>query len=575
MPTPKSKKRSDVHTGREYICVIAISLLGKYKDLFQTRYCHDRFPYLKQLWSLQSSPSTAKKISLVMIFYRELVCLLSFLTLSSLAVPIGNEKLERNEKRSPQNVYPQGASDAVVLDIPTATAVPPPSASGDLYGDESLLGYDGNPVSGSAVVEDYELVPGQSADAVEGIELDFSEVERPQPIRGTSGRSGATDPGPDTSRYDRLNSDVFASPATDTGGLDQLQWPMGLSHNRLGLERSGWARQQNAVNLPAATEMAGVDLRLSPNAYREMHWHQAGEWGYVFNGSIRVALVNEAGQSYIDDINAGDVWYFPPGVPHSIQAFEQGAELLLVFDDGFFSEDDTSLVTEMFLRNPRSVLAKDLQTDISKLDNIPTDQLYIFPGTPPPKDIAEQNTTGPAGTTSQPNQQYTYHWSQQAPLTIPEAGTLKIVDPTTFPASADISAALVTLQPGAMRELHWHPHSDEWNFFLKGRARITIYVAPSSSQTFDYGPGDVGYIPLTFSHYIENIGDEEVVLLEMLKAPKFEDISVSQWLGLTPRQVVKDTLNLPDEVLDNLPKYKPYLISGPTNLTDTNYTKPF
>ena len=106
-----------------------------------------------------------------MIFYRELVCLLSFLTLSSLAVPIGNEKLERNEKRSPQNVYPQGASDAVVLDIPTATAVPPPSASGDLYGDESLLGYDGNPVSGSAVVEDYELVPGQSADAVEGIEV--------------------------------------------------------------------------------------------------------------------------------------------------------------------------------------------------------------------------------------------------------------------------------------------------------------------------------------------------------------------------------------------------------------------
>ena len=86
-----------------------------------------------------------------------------------------------------------------------------------------------------------------------------------------------------------------------------------------------------------------------------------------------------------------------------------------------------------------------------------------------------------------------------------------------------------------MRELHWHPHSDEWNFFLSGRARITIYAAPSSSQTFDYGAGDVGYIPMVFSHYIENIGDEEVVFLEMLKAPKFEDISVSQWLGLTPR----------------------------------------
>ena len=126
---------------------------------------------------------------------------------------------------------------------------------------------------------------------------------------------------------------MFAPPGTDTGGVAQAEWPMGLSHNRLGLNGAGWARQQNADNLPAATEMAGVDMRLSPNAYRELHWHQAGEWAYIFNGSARVALVNEAGQSFIDDLNAGDVWFFPPGVPHSIQALEQGCEFLLIFDD--------------------------------------------------------------------------------------------------------------------------------------------------------------------------------------------------------------------------------------------------
>lgn len=78
-----------------------------------------------------------------------------------------------------------------------------------------------------------------------------------------------------------------------------------LQHNRLGLNRAGWARQQNAQNLPRATEMAGVDFHLAPNAYRELHWHQAGEWGYVFNGSVRVALVDESGQSFVDDLNAG------------------------------------------------------------------------------------------------------------------------------------------------------------------------------------------------------------------------------------------------------------------------------
>lgn len=80
----------------------------------------------------------------------------------------------------------------------------------------------------------------------------------------------------DTTRYDRVQPDIFASPATDSGSVDQAMWPLGLSHNHLGLNGAGWARQQNIDVLPAALEMAGVDMRLSPHAYREMHWHQVG-----------------------------------------------------------------------------------------------------------------------------------------------------------------------------------------------------------------------------------------------------------------------------------------------------------
>ena len=99
-------------------------------------------------------------------------------------------------RRQAGNVYPQGASDAVVLDLPTAVAIPPPTATGNIYGTEALLGNDGNPVEGSAIVENYELVPGQLKDPVEGLELDFNLVDKPQPLRGSTGRSGATDPGP-------------------------------------------------------------------------------------------------------------------------------------------------------------------------------------------------------------------------------------------------------------------------------------------------------------------------------------------------------------------------------------------
>ena len=110
-----------------------------------------------------------------------------------IAVPVNNGK------RQAGNVYPQGPSDAIVLDLPNAAPTPPPTASGSIYGSEALLGYDGNPVEGSAIVESYELVPGQLKDNIEGLELDFELVEKPQPIRGTTGMSGATDPGPGTS----------------------------------------------------------------------------------------------------------------------------------------------------------------------------------------------------------------------------------------------------------------------------------------------------------------------------------------------------------------------------------------
>lgn len=86
--------------------------------------------------------------------------------------------------------------------------------------------------------------------------------------------------------------------------------------------------------------------------------------------------------------------FFPHGVPHAIQALDEGAQFLLVFDSGYFSEDGTFLVTETFLRNPEVVLAKDLQIDVNDLKSIPEEMLYIFYGTAPPENIEDQATTG-------------------------------------------------------------------------------------------------------------------------------------------------------------------------------------
>lgn len=113
---------------------------------------------------------------------------------------------------------------------------------------------------------------------------------------------------------DRLNSDAVARPGTDAGDVPNAKWPMGMSTNRAGTgKNSGWAREQNIKDLPIATAMAGVDMALAPNAYRELHWHSANEWSYIFNGSARVSAVNENGEAFVDDVNVGDLWFFPAG----------------------------------------------------------------------------------------------------------------------------------------------------------------------------------------------------------------------------------------------------------------------
>lgn len=221
-------------------------------------------------------------------------------------------------------------------------------------------------------------------------------------------------------------------------------------------------------------------------------------------------------------------------------------------------------------RNPKEVIAKNFRTSVDTFNNLPNGQLWIFPGTAPPNNISLQNVTGPAGELPK-NDSYTYHFSEQQPYKVP-GGSIKILDPATFPIASMFSVALVSVDPGAMREMHWHTASDEWTYFIQGRGRLTVYSAPASSRTFDFSAGDVGYVPKPNAHYLENVGSEPLVFLEVLQAPKYSDISVNQWLGLTPKQIVKDHLSVSDSFLDTLPKVKPFILPGNKNLTTTNFT---
>ncbi|KAF2095741.1 Bicupin, oxalate decarboxylase/oxidase [Rhizodiscina lignyota] len=440
------------------------------------------------------------------------------------------------------------------------------AAPASIRGPSSLLGFSESNGVNNENTDDFNhpLADGQgTTNANVGQFLDFSDIADPQPIRGTK---GGTQPGSDNDILNKLYPDKVAPPGTDHGGTINAQWSLSkYPHHKLGLNRAGFSRQENTVVMPDATAFAGVQMRLEEGAYRELHWHVASEWALMLNGSARIQAINENGEAFLDDVSKGDVWFFPPGVPHSIQGLGGGTEFLLVFDDGEFSEDNTFLVSEIFAHNPKSVLSQNLGVPISAFDGIPPGELFIFPGTAAPSDIEKQNVTNSNGVIPK-SATYSYHFSKQEPLDV-AGGSVKIIDPQSFPIADMVSAALVTVAPGAMREIHWHPTSDEWTFFLYGQGRATLFTAEDSANTFDFSSGDVGYFPQSNSHYVQNTGDVDLVLLEVLKADHFSDIALGQWIATTPPQIVEDTLNLSSATVKALSKAKEkqYVIpsSGP------------
>ncbi len=368
-----------------------------------------------------------------------------------------------------------------------------------------------------------------------------------QPIRG---RKGASDPGPRNIELDRQNPDLLSPPETDHGLLPNLKFSFSQAHNRL--EEGGWAREVTVRELPVATSMAGVNMRLGPGVVRELHWHKEAEWGYVTEGRVRVTVVDVDRSVFVDDLQAGDVWLFPAGIPHSIQGLDGGCEFLLVFDDGNFSEDQTLLITEWFAHTPREVLAKNFGVPEACFANIPKSQKYIFPlPVPGPlNDILNQLPD------KRPSNPFTWHASTHQPASY-DGGSTKVIDARQFPRTS-LSALIIELEPGAMRELHWHPRADEWQYYLEGEARMTVFDATSNARTFNYRAGDVGFVPRTLGHYIENTGPTPVRLINVFNSPVYEDVSLNQWMALTPPELVRGHLNLDDTAMNALRRdYRP------------------
>src|SRR5258706_6024109 len=250
---------------------------------------------------------------------------------------------------------------------------------------------------------------------------------------------GGPDPPPGTPTRERKTPALLNPPATDSGTIQNLRFS--FADANVGQTNGGWTRQVTQRELGISKTIAGVQMRLNAGSVRELHWHKQAEWAYMLYGSARITAIDANGRNFVDEVGVGDLWYFPGGIPHSIQGLgPDGCEFLLVFDDGDFDEDDTFLLSDWFKHIPPEVLGKNFGVPASLFGHTPDpSKLYIFKA-PVPAPLGPDKLLGAPSVP----QTFSHRMMAQEPIRT-KSGTVRITDSSVFPASKTIAAALVEI----------------------------------------------------------------------------------------------------------------------------------
>ncbi|KAF2019899.1 thermophilic glucose-6-phosphate isomerase [Aaosphaeria arxii CBS 175.79] len=387
------------------------------------------------------------------------------------------------------------------------------------------------------------------------VKREESQFKLGQPIDGKG--KGAPILGGTNKDVDLANPSNLGEQSTDAGTVPNLKWR--FSDSKTKIFPGGWVREQVDNDLPQSHDIAAAQQHLKKGAIRELHWHRVAEWGFVYAGRVLVSAVDENGKYQVDILEYGDIWYFPKGQAHTVQGLDDENEYLLVFDDGDFDRAGTTFnLDDWIARTPKHILAKNFGVPESVFDKVPEKNPYILNST-----SSTHNVTGGNGELVG-NSSYVYHTFQHPSEPVAGGGGVFYkIDSTNFPISTTIASTFVILEPGGLRELHWHPTAEEWLYFHEGTARATVFTGNGNSRTFDFSAGDTAVFPDNSGHYIENTSkDQNLTWIEIYKSDRVADVSLTQWLALTPADIAAAVLKVPIEFVETLKKEKQVLIKG-------------
>jgi oxalate decarboxylase len=234
-------------------------------------------------------------------------------------------------------------------------------------------------------------------------------------------------------------------------------------------------------------------------------------------------------------LEPGAMWYFPRGHGHMLECLgNKSAHFVLIFDNGYFSEFGTFSITDWIGHTPKALLAKNFGLPESAFDGFPKDEVYFAQGPIPPEKI-----TTPLQGLKLPPLTHKYQLLAQQPHGIYKGGREWRVDSSKFPISKTVTGVVLDLEPGALRELHWHPNTDEWQYVIEGQISVTMFGSHGRYRTETMEKG----------------------VLIGFNTGTYETIDLSQWIAGNPADVLATNFSKPAALFEKFP-HKDVFIAG-------------
>ena len=150
------------------------------------------------------------------------------------------------------------------------------------------------------------------------------------------------------------------------------------------------------------------------------------------------------------------------------------------------------------------------------------------------------------------------------PIKATSGGWARDITTRSLPIATGIAGAHLFLNPGGIREMHWHD-SAEWAYILAGHCQVTVVDPEGETEVANYGPGDLWYFPRGHSHAIQTLGSEPchaVLAFDDGLYAEHGTFGLSDWISRLDPGMAAQVTGLSTETLAKLPPAEVYIRQG-------------